>query len=671
MPGARRILTRNMLRDLEKNSLEILDEYFLRIWNQLSSHAHLVLGMMCFHHPNKSVDRPWIVNLFTLLEYLLTEENWCAVIEELELTELVEIDRRGALPFIQRLRCSLFEEWVARHVHYYQNIYTNLNIKDRNIPLKSLIAADKKMRNNKTLDYFTAAINMQASVWDQIIGFCKIWVACVSERKGEIVDGMGFLANFVNFIGNGVASDINREGRFCYLSTRFSDNANYADYIIPLMLILGQRAISHEDFSKLERIALNLKRPHESNFPVIIFAPQKMHKDDREKFHKGNLFTVVIDEEDFQSILFSENPSQEMIQFVLRKGNITLLNPYRTSGACTNPWMIVGREKEIQELIHKKGLFLVTGPRKIGKSTLLTECKRLLQLKKKEPSLYLDCIHIKDENDLFTALNLEIRQDDSLPKLSKPLESFETLEEYAGVNQITLIMDEFDAILDSDIKNNHRIANWLHGIASNQRARVAIAGWRVVFRAAQDGEHPLYNAGNKLTLYPLDKEASNRLIQNPFSNLLIEIDIGQQSSILDQIFQLTGGYPALIQRIGELLVNQYASNQLKPLTLEDLSKILSLPAMRDEIAMFLDNISSIQQRIGEEIVKRRSWSIEDCYEFFRQSSKEFTTSEFREALFDLESLGIILFDKQAKSYHVGNQLYQEFLSKSPLTKIIP
>lgn len=347
-------------------------------------------------------------------------------------------------------------------------------------------------------------------------------------------------------------------------------------------------------------------------------------------------------------------------------GNISLLNPYRTSGIVSDPSMIVGREKELTKLTSEYGVFIVYGPRKIGKSTLLYEAKRELD-KNKRLVVYMDCINTESLREFLNLIRDEINDH---PGIKTHCNGFGNLEELRKslheIGSVTLFLDEFDRIFRWDeFHNKQGIQKWLHMIASTaigRRIRIVIAGWDAVFRAELEELNPLFYESQNIALNPLSQEETARLISIPMSRMYI--DLRNEKAITQAIYHYTAGYPALVQCIGGLLIKHLAKERRAFIKHDDVRIVSETNELELEMQQnFTTNVEGLARLILFEMLRLENATTSRLLEkIIERHGIDVEFRRLESAIILLRSRGTIR-QTSVGTFELGNQLIKNCLKR--------
>jgi len=100
--------------------------------------------------------------------------------------------------------------------------------------------------------------------------------------------------------------------------------------------------------------------------------------------NKPPYYTVVLDSEDMTRVIESRAPSDELLARIRYQVPLSFLSPYEASAPVTDS-MFFGREYEIRTILtHPNTCYAIIGTRRIGKTSVLKEVKRRMEIEEPE-----------------------------------------------------------------------------------------------------------------------------------------------------------------------------------------------------------------------------------------------------------------------------------------------
>lgn len=298
---------------------------------------------------------------------------------------------------------------------------------------------------------------------------------------------------------------------------------------------------------------------------------------------------------------------QEMLLHLLR-GRLPspLLAPYETTKPVVSS-QFFGREAEIERVInHPTTNFLFVGIRRIGKTSLLKELKRRLDLvdppeKDQVRRVYVDCTVINSEEALLRTLVFQLEQS-GLTLLSSRAREPEQYQQqlfdhYVAVHgqPITFLLDEFDRLAP------HMTADWpllrvLPTAVQAGQVRFILAGFRRAMETIANIRSPFTNLITPVRLAPLSCAEVQQMVVTPLGRLGITIE--DEAAVVQRIYEETAGLPNYIQFYCRIALQQLAAAQRTTLCLDDLVAIPENETFRHFVLnTFMSNTELLERAI--------------------------------------------------------------------------
>jgi hypothetical protein len=249
------------------------------------------------------------------------------------------------------------------------------------------------------------------------------------------------------------------------------------------------------------------------------------------------------------------------------------VSPFKTEGPVSLA-RFFGREWEIRQIRENIDTtsFVIIGGRRIGKTSLLYRLRTSGLQRENFYTLYFDCSIVSGTAELKAA-----RAHDWIPRSPDP--SLRTIGDVLAAppssNRIVLFLDEADKLVPLDRANGWSFFNELRAIVNGGRARVIMAGERILRKALHDPEGPLFNFADEIRLGPLDVGAVRELVTKPMQQL--EIEIAEPQEVLGLIWALTSGHPNVIQRLCQRLIEKLNRESRRQIGPEDVNAIAEDP----------------------------------------------------------------------------------------------
>ena len=285
----------------------------------------------------------------------------------------------------------------------------------------------------------------------------------------------------------------------------------------------------------------------------------------------------------------------------------TCVDPFFTAAGSVPPESFYGRENERKMVMDRRGSCFVYGGRQLGKTALLRSVEATfndpqehrvaiyVDLKVEDVGIAYESEHIW--NVLWTYLqNLNvIKAYESVPNgREKLVDSFTKLVRIwlsnSEENRILLLLDEADAFLTGDLKNDFRESTRLKGLMdeTDRKFKVVFSGLHNVLRTTESANHPLAHFGEPICVGPLlsngELERAKALLREPLAAVGCKFE---KDSLLTYILVWTNYYPSLIQLCGAELVKYWRENVERHLpnivTKHDINFVFSREGFREFI----------------------------------------------------------------------------------------
>jgi hypothetical protein len=214
---------------------------------------------------------------------------------------------------------------------------------------------------------------------------------------------------------------------------------------------------------------------------------------------------------------------------------VELVNPYDTSRPVSEEKMFFGRDDVRiwvrENLIGSRRVFVLHGPRRIGKTSLLRHLTHHLPPGHVTTSLDLQSV---EQKDLSSILNSQV-------------------QEGLGNRQLVLMADNLEALADT------RGMELAHALLSHLADVLRDKSWIRLILALRhpedfEGEHPhLFATAAYRKLGSLTSPEASRLIREPVSSMM-----GYDVGVTKRIMELTSNHPYFIQLLCYTLFNRCA-----------------------------------------------------------------------------------------------------------------
>ena len=285
----------------------------------------------------------------------------------------------------------------------------------------------------------------------------------------------------------------------------------------------------------------------------------------------------------------------------------TSTEPFFTAPGLVPPEAFFGRESERQSVMDRYGSCFVYGGRQLGKTALLHAAKaafhdpgarrlaEYVDLKYQDVGVAYDADHIWQvlwrefvKLDIVDAGTTMPRGRNSLvDTIVKAVTGWLDAHEDG---RILLLLDEADAFLRRDLKDDFPVSTRLKGLMdeTGRRFKVVLCGLHNVLRNTERANHPLAHFGEPVCVGPLlgngDLEQARALVREPMAAVGYSFET---DNLVTQILIWTNYYPSLIQLYGQALLRhlRQAPGRQFPdtVTADDIQAVFARDQFRDYI----------------------------------------------------------------------------------------
>jgi hypothetical protein len=369
--------------------------------------------------------------------------------------------------------------------------------------------------------------------------------------------------------------------------------------------------------------------------PVFLFASSAAWHVCRAKIPQGR--RVVLSPAMLRRIIESQSPSDEFQQLIRDQVSRLLLSPFNiTKPAIGN--MFFGRQRELARLLEDDGQsYVVAGPSRIGKSSLLLRYKAELTLRHdpRAQRLYFVSFYDCPSHDPdVVAQHLAFRIDETkkgYEMTADRLVRYLKWRRQFDQGPLELLLDEIDDVCGS------RAFQYLAQSAKDGDVRVVLCGRSAALLKLEFGGNS--NAGLRLQTLrpePLDESAAMELIRKPMRGLGIVLE--NEQVVLEHVLRMTGRFPHLLQFYGKHLVERAADSNKGSVGMSDIEAI---EASFETVNFFVAPLHELRDARAKEIAKvvlrinpAYSFSCRDVVTYMRSSPIPLSVDE----VFDLCNL---------------------------------
>jgi hypothetical protein len=258
---------------------------------------------------------------------------------------------------------------------------------------------------------------------------------------------------------------------------------------------------------------------------------------------------VIIGVTEQQRILHSRRPTGELLDVISNQIPISHLAPYETNAPVVGS-RFFGREFERDRILsNPDSNFIILGIRRIGKTSLLREVKRLLDENRNGGCVhYLDCSDLLTTSDFVREVVRKVNPKE-LTRLEYQKYVFyfpDFLDRMRSMmkGKIVLLLDEIDNLIIRQ-RGDWELFRMLRSAANSGSCQLVTAGFREAMKEHNLLESPFYRFAQEVRLNEFTWKQAHDMIVTPMENLRIRIR--NKDDIVGRIYAETAGHPNLIQ----------------------------------------------------------------------------------------------------------------------------
>ena len=398
---------------------------------------------------------------------------------------------------------------------------------------------------------------------------------------------------------------------------------------------------------------------------------------------------------DLQRLFASPVPASVLLGIIRRQVPLQRLCPFNTTRVARGA-MFRGRRDELADLTQDlQTNFVISGARRIGKTSLLTRCYDNLRTRPeyRDRVHLFNCIPWGNVNDCFHRLAHELEPKGELrisygPRATShqylPRNISYLLQSHSrrGARPLLLFFDELDRVVETDARNGWPFFKVLAEAADQQWIRAVFAGYRSMgllssgktvrepALATPAPDSPFFGRLKELELRPLGRQECDTLVAEPFHRM--EITVERRDAIQERIWQQTLGHPFFVQLYGEGLFETGSRRTAGAVGLEDVDAIEQGASLNKFVhEYFLENTIQKGQPVATEQLctllladedDGQTWAEADFLQALAAAKRPAGLLEVHQALSYLRSAGIFAY--QNGGYRFALPLLKDVLRRA-------
>lgn len=369
---------------------------------------------------------------------------------------------------------------------------------------------------------------------------------------------------------------------------------------------------------------------------------------------KDPYWAAILDEDAIQRIMRHPNPKRALLESLLTLVPLRFLSPYEPNQPVTDS-RFYGRSSELNLILsHPKRSFAIEGGRRIGKTSLLKEVKRVLLdrvLPKQQAKRVVsyDFWGYTGEAPFFEEVVRHFGE--GFPRLVRPdfasyFPRFVTRMKGVHGGPIIFVFDEVDDLIEYERNTNCRLLGLLKRIAQAGDCRLLIAGFRDLSEELNRHATPLTFC-ERVRLHNLKREQTMAMLRDPMTSMGVSL----QRDVFPQILNDTGGHPHLIQLYGQALVEILDETGERTVTMAHVRQIKREGKLYDTLVeTLIDNTTDLEFALVYSLADREEFGLEEIDEILSSRKMKLELKQTHRICRTLESIGVISRRGQANTY---------------------
>jgi hypothetical protein len=288
---------------------------------------------------------------------------------------------------------------------------------------------------------------------------------------------------------------------------------------------------------------------------------------------------VVLDRGHLASII-ARASSQRLVEIILEQGiELSTLSPYVVKGPVPER-MFFGREKEIKNISQTltDRDYAITGPRRIGKSSILLKLNRLLNNDPRYHAIYLNCEDKFDYQAFFDGIDGEIGESFENSDPSSFRQRLAGLRARSGSRRPVFLLDEIDELLafDATATPALQLFRIFRSLSHEGSCHFAVSGGRTLVSQLRNPASPFFNFCHQVVLGTLEERSVAEIVSKPLTQL--GVDVPEEEALIDRVIDVTSCHPNIAQWVCDKLLR---ATQNRCVTLKELEAVSSDPEFHE------------------------------------------------------------------------------------------
>lgn len=512
-----------------------------------------------------------------------------------------------------------------------------------------------------------AELNISETQWTRITSLSQKWASiCDSSFMAHFVAQplvQSLASDICHIIDCKIQSYPKWQNNLWDFDLAFSDiHLNYFDETVHMIVVTDSRAGPNE-FIQIKELIRQNKATNKVTLLLLVGDGTRL----RDLAKAASIEIVVLDENDWKSIIMSNNSRQMFCHRVARRVSVQALQPYQTQGKVRTR-MFYGRHDEMKRIKNNlSSSFALYGGRLIGKSSFLDQIAK--ELETEWPGSYQICSITAQGFESRVEVCRAILKELGIPTAThRSILTFERLMRNklaTTARRILILIDEVDDLIQTDEQKDSQLFEVFHNLNNDygEYCRFVFAGYRDLARHCMDSKSRFRNFAEPILLGNLDLLNAHLLIREPLCD-----ELGftfESNELVDKILEMTGCHPNYIQVFCKNLSEYLDQRRARRITESDIDYAFHDPNFRARVTeTFYVNFSPLQRIIVALVIldDKDSFSLPEVAEYLLDFGLEVSINDLHVELRQLEMSFVI--EKRETKYQFIHKLFPDMLKKS-------
>ena len=226
-------------------------------------------------------------------------------------------------------------------------------------------------------------------------------------------------------------------------------------------------------------------------------------------------------------------------------------------------WRFFGREAELRQLLNTDESYMVVGPRRIGKTSLMLEAKRILEEKpESEAVYYVNVQEMSSSSEVINALASELSPSDKARAVRRKAAMDESLLSVVlrhlsnQPRRVTLFLDEIGNVIERMSPDDWKFFGTLRKHVQRGDIRLVMSAFQELYLRQQEGlGGPLVNFAHTMRIGVFSEREVEQFVIAPWEFWKPMAERTKQR-LLEDVLVRVGRHPLFLQYFGYALFDQ-------------------------------------------------------------------------------------------------------------------